>query len=224
VKTGRDFLSPCFMRIITYTLLTFTVQRNKFFPVKRGNSEKPMAIYISILRGINVSGHKMIKMDALKNMYGELKFKDIQTYIQSGNVIFRHTASPVSGLEQKIKKKILDSFGFDVPVLVREVEEIRKVLKNNPFVNKRNEDVSKLHVTFLSEEPSRENLAKAQAVSSAPDEFVVQGRTVYLFCPNGYGNTKLNNTFFETKLKVTATTRNWKTTCELLNIAENPGE
>lgn len=179
-----------------------------------------MTTYISILRGINVSGHKMVKMDALKEMYKRLKFKNIQSYIQSGNVVFQSDSAPVAVLEKKIRKEILKSFAFDVPVLVREVEEIRQVLKNNPFVSKRKEDISRLHVTFLSDEPQKDALVKASAVSYAPDEFIVKGRTVYLFCPDGYGNTKLNNTFFENKFKLTATTRNWKTTSELLVIAE----
>jgi uncharacterized protein (DUF1697 family) len=179
-----------------------------------------MTTYISILRGINVSGHRIIKMDALRKMYADLNFQNIQTYIQSGNVIFQNKKSKPQDLENKIAKKITDNFGFVVPVMVKELAEIKEVLENNPFVHKRNKDISHLHVTFLSAEPSKDSIDKIQGGQYAADEFILTGKTIYLFCPNGYGNTKLTNIFFENKLKVTATTRNWKTTNELANIAE----
>jgi len=178
-----------------------------------------MKTYISILRGINVSGHKMIKMDALKQLYADLGFKNISTYIQSGNVIFQASKSQTKDLEKKIADRIAKQFGFDVPVFVIEAEEVKKIADKNPFLKKK-VDVSKLHVTFLSGEPSEENISKISGAPYSPDEFAIKGKTIYLFCPNGYGNTKLNNTFFENKLKVTATTRNWKTTNELIRIAE----
>ena len=179
-----------------------------------------MSTYISILRGINVSGHKMIKMEALRKLFGDLNFKNTQTYIQSGNVIFQDKNTKCEILEKKIAKGIKDEFGFDVPVLVKEVEEVKSVLKNNPFVNKRKEDITRLHVTFLSHEPDKAIIEKIGEGQYASDEFIVFGKAIYLFCPNGYGNTKLSNNFFENKLKVIATTRNWKTVNELVTIAE----
>jgi uncharacterized protein (DUF1697 family) len=178
-----------------------------------------METYISILRGINVSGHKMIKMEALRKMYESLGFKNVKTYIQSGNVIFQATKATTAGLAKEIAKKIQKESGFEVPIIVKEVKELESVFENNPFVNKRREDLAKLHVTFLSEKPEASNIEKINAGNYAPDEFIIENDAVYLFCPNGYGNTKLNNTFFENKLKVTATTRNWKTVTELVNIA-----
>jgi uncharacterized protein (DUF1697 family) len=178
-----------------------------------------MQTYIAILRGINVSGHKLIKMDALRKLFDGMGFKNTKTYIQSGNVIFQGKQAKPHDLEKKIASSILKEFGFEVPVLVKEVTELEVVLKNNPFINKRKEDATKLHVTFLSEEPEKAHFEKIKDGNYAADEFIVTGKTVYLFCPNGYGNTKLSNTFFENKLKVTATTRNWKTINELLTMA-----
>jgi uncharacterized protein (DUF1697 family) len=183
-------------------------------------SEGKMQTYISILRGINVSGHKMIKMDALREMYSKLNFKNTQSYIQSGNIIFQNKKNGCEVLERKISKAILHEFGFEVPVLVKESGEIMNVLKNNPFIKNRNEDISYLHVTFLSHEPEQSAIDKIKDGQYASDEFILIGKTVYLFCPNGYGNTKLSNTFFEKKLNVTATTRNWKTVNKLFNMAE----
>ena len=178
-----------------------------------------MQTYIAILRGINVSGHKLIKMDALRKLFDGMGFKNTKTYIQSGNVVFQGKQVKGQDLEKKIASGILKEFGFEVPILVKEVGELEVVLKNNPFINKRKEDVTKLHVTFLSAEPEKANTDKIKDGNYATDEFIVIGKAIYLFCPNGYGNTKLSNTFFENKLKVTATTRNWKTINELVAMA-----
>ncbi len=178
-----------------------------------------METYIAILRGINVSGHKMIKMADLKISLSELGFTHIQTYIQSGNLVFSHKKSDQRILAQQIEDKILKGFGFDVPVIVRKLDEFKKVAENNAFVNERNEEVSYLHVTFLAEKPEKDSVDKLAGINYPPDEFIIAGDVVYLFCPNGYGNTKLSNTFFEKKLKTPATTRNWKTVNKLIEIA-----
>jgi uncharacterized protein (DUF1697 family) len=159
-------------------------------------------------------------MNALREVYAALNFKNIETYIQSGNVVFQSGASDVHELENKISKKLLKIFSAQIPVLVLELGELKKIVKNNPFVNKRTEDPKALLVTFLSDAPNKEDLTSIQDKTYAPDEFIVSGKTVYLFCPKGYGNTKLTNTFFEKKLKVMATARNWKTVLELVNMAE----
>ncbi len=174
-----------------------------------------MPTYLSLLRGINVSGHRMIKMDALRKMYEELGFKNVRSYIQSENIIFSSKKIKPQSLEKKIADAITIQFGFEVPVLVLESEEWMTVIKNNPFVSPRHEDITKLHVTFLSEAPSAENAELLKNINYPPDEFVIIDKRIYLFCPAGYGNSKLSNTFFENKLKVKSTTRNWKTVQEL---------
>ncbi len=170
-----------------------------------------MTTYIAILRGINVSGHKMMKMEALRRLCEALGFKMVQTYIQSGNIIFNFSKAKSEELEKKIAFKILEEFKFEVPVLVMEADEVIAAIKNNPFVNKKLIDLTKLHVTFLAEEPEQAAVSKIRSEDYAPDEFMIHGKTVYLYCPGGYGNTKLSNNFFERTLKVMATTRNWKT-------------
>lgn len=180
-----------------------------------------MKTYISILRGINVSGQKLIKMDKLKQEFISLGFKDVRTYIQSGNIIFNADPVNENNLEKAIGEKIMEAFGFEVPVLVKDVEEIRSVLLNNPFAEEK--DKAFLHVTFLSAVPSGENIDMLESQSFAPDIFVIKENAVYLFCPNGYGKTKLSNNFFENKLKVKATTRNWSTLNELYSLAKENG-
>ncbi len=178
-----------------------------------------MQTYIAILRGINVSGSKPIKMDALRAMCETLKFKNPQTYIQSGNIVFQFKETKPEVLEQLITKKIKEVFTFDVPVIVKEANELKTVAKNNPFVNKRKEDITKLHVTFLSHAPEQANTDKIMEQNYGEDEFILSGKNIYLFCPVSYGNSKLSNNFFENKLKVRATTRNWKTINELVAIS-----
>lgn len=179
-----------------------------------------MKTYISILRGINVSGHKMIKMDALKQLYVDLGFSNVQTYIQSGNVVFQSQSQNTNEIATQIEEKISEIFKFEVPVLVLEFEELKSIIAQNPFTKDLNKDVSSFHITFLKEIPSEENCNKIKDLQSNNDEFLIIDKSIYLYCPNGYGNTKLNNNFLENKLKTTATTRNWKTVNELVKIAE----
>jgi uncharacterized protein (DUF1697 family) len=179
-----------------------------------------METFISILRGINVSGHKMIKMKALQELYETLGFCNVKTYIQSGNVIFASVPMETGKLEKLISEGIMQLFGFEVPVIVMERGALKNVSANNLFISKRGEDITKLHVTFLSMEPEKNLVDKIRKEEYFPDEFYTKGRAVYLYCPQGYGNTKLSNTFFEKKLQVQATTRNWKTVLELVKMAE----
>jgi len=180
-----------------------------------------MEKYIAILRGINVSGQKKIKMDELRLLMKELKLKNLQTYIQSGNLIFEHSKITDLELAKKIGKKIFHNYGFQVPVITRALSEWKDVFDNNPFLKNRSEDISRLHVTFLADNPKDEYLDRLNKLNSPPDEFIISGKEIYLFCPNGYGRTKLSNNFFESKLKVTATTRNFKTVKTVLDIANN---
>lgn len=166
-----------------------------------------------------MSGHRVIKMDALKKLYADLNLKNIRTYIQSGNVVFEEKDSNPKLIAKLISQKIMKDFGFEVPVIVLDLPDLTTILENNPFVNERAEDVKFLHVTLLSDYPDPSDIDKIKAGPYGADEFIVSGRTLYLFCPAGYGNTKLSNTFFESKLKVSATTRNWKTMNELWRIA-----
>ncbi len=167
-----------------------------------------MTFYISMLRGINVGGNKKIKMSDLAALYESLGFKDVETYIQSGNVVFSSRERSPSALSKAIRNKIKESFGFDVVVVVRTGDEMEKVLENNPFKEK---DAGKLHVTFLSDPPAAKPLDVFDAVKDKSEEYSFSGKEIYLFLPYGYGRTKLSNNFFENKLKVSATTRNWRT-------------
>ena len=175
--------------------------------------------FISLIRGINVGGHNQIKMEALRQMYAGLGYTCVQSYIQSGNVIFNTTEPDSLNLEKVISEKIYDTFGFKVQVLVITADELENALNNNPYHTDPLKDPSKIYLTFLSEIPEKSLLYAIQPALYAPDEFSHFEKVIYNYCPNGYGNTKLTNTFFENKLKVNATSRNLKTSIELLALA-----
>ena len=156
-------------------------------------------------------------MEVLKKLYESLGFKNIQTYIQSGNVIFEGPDTKISKLINEIERKIKKSFGFDVLVLIRTKNDLQKLIDNNPFTKK---DTTKLLVTFLSDTPIQSPIDEIVKIKDPSEEFYIYGKAIYLFCPNGYGRSKLSNNFFERKLKLSATTRNWKTVNKLLELAE----
>lgn len=179
-----------------------------------------MTTYISLLRGINVSGQKKIKRGGLVPLYETLGWKNAKTYVQSGNVLFDSADGSALKLSRRIEEKIQQTYGFSVTVLIRTAEELQRTAKKTPFLKKANVDIAKLHVTFLSEGPDRTALEQLDGIVSGDDEFMIAGKEIYLYCPNGYGRTKLSNTFFEKKLKVAATTRNWNTATALLDMAK----
>ena len=176
--------------------------------------------YISILRGINVSGQKKIKMDDLRSLYESLGFQNAVTYIQSGNVIFDATIKNRADLKTIIEEAIEGKYKFHVPVDIRTIHEIGDILKNCPFGSI---DLlkygTKVLVTFLSSYPSEDRVFDIQKYVVAPEELVWRGKEVYLYCPNGYGKSKLSNTFLEHKLGVEATTRNWKSVHKLHELS-----
>jgi uncharacterized protein (DUF1697 family) len=181
-----------------------------------------MPIYISMLRGINVAGHKLVKMAALQAAFEALGFEQVRTYIQSGNVVFKAAKSSPVNLSREIEGKILDEFGFEVPVITRTSEEMGGVIRVNPFLKEKGIDLSKLHVTFLSDVPALAAVKAFESLAVKPDQFRASGREIYLYCPNGYGTTKLSNNAFEKVLSLSATTRNWNTVNKLYEMSLEP--
>lgn len=178
-----------------------------------------MTIYIAILRGINVSGKRTIKMDALKKMCENLHFQKVKTYIQSGNIVFGFPETDTHTISEMLKNAIATEFGFDVPVITLSVVELANVIQSNPFSEVKSLDDSFFHITFLSKIPATEKIDLLKQTPLNHDKYEVLNKAVYLYCPDSYSNSKLSNTYLETKLKVKATTRNWKTANELLKIA-----
>jgi uncharacterized protein (DUF1697 family) len=176
-----------------------------------------MRTYVALLRGVNVSGQNKVGMKELRARLLGLGLQNVATYIQSGNVVFQTSAA--SDLTRLIERDIRKGFGVSVTVLLRTKEQLRRVSTQNPFLP-RGDDPGTLHVTFLAETPKATQVREVTAKARGPDELVVRGREVYLRCPNGYGRTKLTNTFLERQLGSPATTRNWRTVLELVAMTD----
>jgi uncharacterized protein (DUF1697 family) len=174
-----------------------------------------------MLRGINVSGQKKVKMDDLRAIYESLGFRNIITYIQSGNVIFEYQNINKTELKVKIEKSIEKNYAFHVSVEIRTERELENILNNNPFgyINLTKEGTKYL-VTFLSSIPSKSKVSEIQQFVIAPEKLIIHSQEAYLYCPHGYGKTKLSNNFLENKLGIEATTRNWKTVNKLYELTK----
>ena len=166
-----------------------------------------------MLRGINVGGNRGVKMEDLKRLYTSLGYRNVRTYVQSGNVVFEHHDASSSKLAGEIEKSLKQHFGFDISVLIRTDKELKRLIDKNPFTEK---DESKMYLTFLSTNPRTFSIDQFDRFVASGEACSISGHDIYLFCPNGYGRTKLSNNFFEKTLKVIATTRNWRTT-KMLN-------
>ncbi|NQZ89093.1 MAG: DUF1697 domain-containing protein [Colwellia sp.] len=180
-----------------------------------------MNTYISLLRGINVSGHKKVKMTELKKVYESLGFKHVTTYIQSGNVVFQSSKN-IKTIKTSIETGINDHFNFDVPVLVLNHSQLENTAKDLPFPTiDIEQEGSKIIIFFLSETISNSQEEIFSAYLSNSEQLVMSQDVIYLYCPEGLGKSKLTNKLIETKLKLISTARNIKTVNKLLSLANS---
>jgi len=182
--------------------------------------ERDMAVVISLLRGVNVGGHHMIKMDALRTLYESLGLRGAQTYLQSGNVVFKTQERDLVRLSKKIEDGIERTFGFRPAVIVRTPSELRSVIARNPFAKRRGIEPNRLLVTFLAGVPSPEARDKALNLKTDPEELRLDGRAFYIYFPSGMARPKVSWVSIEKMLQTPGTGRNWNTVTKLLEIAE----
>jgi uncharacterized protein (DUF1697 family) len=176
-------------------------------------------VHVALLRGINVGGNNSLPMDVLVTMFGDTGCREVQTYIQSGNVVFRASAALASRVPSAIAKAVERRFGFRAPIVMRTAAELAAVVQGNPFVRAcAGVDEKALHVMFLADRPSAGRLAALDPDRSPGDAFEVHGRETYLLCPNGVARTKLTNDYFDTTLATTSTMRNWRTVLKLVEM------
>lgn len=180
-----------------------------------------MPTYIALLRGINVSGQKKINMADLREQLKVLAFTTIRTYIQSGNIIFEAANTSLEQLSEQITENIQQNYGFHVPCLVKTPAKFASIIQENPFPDLDEEGLKRLYVTLLAQTPDTEKVQAIRQQDYAPEQFIQRGTTLYFYSPLGYGRAKMNNNFFEQKLKVPATTRNWKSMNKLLSLAQS---
>lgn len=178
-----------------------------------------MPTYIALLRGINVAGHKPVKMAALAASCEALGFERVRTYLQSGNVIFAAPASAPARLGARIGERLSRDLGQEMAVLVKPGRDWKAVLDHNPFLTEPATDPAQLHVTFPFEPPPQSALVKLAVLKTGRDRLALAHGVIYLHCPEGYGRSKVSNAILERALGVAATTRNWRTVNELYKLA-----
>ncbi|MEG2102334.1 MAG: DUF1697 domain-containing protein [Flavobacterium sp.] len=174
-----------------------------------------MTTHLVLLRGINVSGHNMMKMDALKTMLENIGFQNIRTYLQSGNV-FVDSEEDASKVGFMIKQEIFRVFGHEVPTIVITKEDLELCFKNNPFLKEKDIDIKKLYVAFVSTQLKKENINDLKISQFKPDEASIDGNRIFIKYAVGAGKTRFDQKYIEKKLNVTATIRNWNTVTNLL--------
>jgi uncharacterized protein (DUF1697 family) len=175
-----------------------------------------MKTYIALLRGINVSGQKKVPMAELRELLSKAGLASVKTYIQSGNVIFQSSEKHIQSLEFKIHNAIKKHFGFEVPVIIKTPNELQKIFDSCPFSEEKKQKSYFMMLFAVPEETSVEEVIK---ISYPNEVFQITDDCVYFYCSAGYGSAKMNNNFFERKLKVTASARNYRTMLKLLSLS-----
>lgn len=180
-----------------------------------------MAAHIALLRGINVGGRNRLPMKDLVSLFEEAGCRDVRSYIQSGNVLFRAGDAMARRIPRVLPALLAERFGLETPVITRTREELRRVCRSNPHAAG---DERTLHVVFLADRPARSRAARLDPDRSPPDEMVLRGREIYLRCPNGIARTRLTNDYLDRTLATVSTIRNWRTTRKLLDLLEQESE
>lgn len=182
-----------------------------------------MTTSVALLRGINVGGHRLIKMAELKAMFEGMGFGAVQTYIQSGNVVFQ-AAEAEQPLRQRIERQIESAFGFPVTVALRSAGELTRLIAACPFAPDALGEGESLYAALLADTPSPAGIERLLASKTEPDECRVLGREVYLLYRQSMRLTQLTNNLIEGRLGVAATSRNWRTITALATMSNaTPG-
>jgi uncharacterized protein (DUF1697 family) len=172
--------------------------------------------YIAFLRGINVGGKTIIKMEDLREVFSSLGFANVKSYIQSGNIVFESDETDETKLREKIETAIETNF-FKTPVMIRSFDEIREAIENNPFAGEKFED-KLLHLVFLAEKLSDEKAEMLLSNNKDSEKFAVRGREIYCLLRGGVADSLLGKKYIDNKLKVVATARNWRTVNKVLEL------
>lgn len=179
-----------------------------------------MIAAVSLLRAVNVAGHNRVRMEALRKLHEGLGLSDVETYVQSGNVVFR--APDVAGLDERIADAVERECGFRCGVVVRTAGELREVVAKNPFARRTDVESGRLLVVFLTREPDAAARARVTALQArpGPEEIRLEGRELFVHYANGAGRSKLSGALIDKATGVVGTARNWNTVRNLLELAE----
>jgi uncharacterized protein (DUF1697 family) len=178
-----------------------------------------MPVCIALLRGINIGPHKRMKMEKLRACCEALGFKNVKTYIQSGNVICQAGKLSSDAAAKRIEAQITKEFGFSADVIARTSDEMKQVLEANPLLKQRGVDAQRLHVVFLPEAPSSESIKKLESIVLAPDLVRHKGKEIYFYFPNGVSGSSIWKHNLDRVLGISGTMRNWRTVNTLHQMA-----
>ena len=182
-----------------------------------------MDVIIALLRGVNVGGHNMIKMEDLRDICGALDLMDARTYVQSGNIVFKTGEKDLRKLAKRMEEAIEQGHGFRPSVICRTVAEMKAAVARSPFAKRADLEPSKLAVSFLASEPSNMARAKLLQIKTEPEELRIGEHELFIYFPNGMGRPKLSMAAVERAIQTPMTTRNWNTVTKLIEMAEEMG-
>lgn len=180
-----------------------------------------MAVLVSLLRSVNVGGAGRLSMEALRELYTSMKLQDVQSFIQTGNVLFRTSAKDLSKLARRLEQEIEKKFAFRTAVILRTPADLRDIVTRNPFSNRDGIEPSKLLVVFLESAPDPDTSEKLRAIPMDPEELQIVGRELFIYFPNGMARPSFSQSAFDRALKkIPGTGRNWNSVTKLLALAE----
>lgn len=179
------------------------------------------SLHVALLRGVNVGGRNKLSMKTLATFFVDAGCVDVQTYIQSGNVVFAADEALAARVPALVSARIESELGFAAPLVVRSAAAFDAVLAGNPYLAE-GADEDALHVLFLAAAPSPAQLASLDPQRSPPDRFAVRGGEIYMWLPNGVARTKLTNAYFDARLDTVCTGRNWRTVRALRDLTRSP--
>jgi len=178
-----------------------------------------VSVSVALLRAVNVGGRNLVPMADLRATFETLGFAGVRTYVQSGNVVFRHPGRASDALARRIEATVAARFGSRVQIMLRTAAELGRALGDSPFASQAARNPATVHIGFLSRPPANSRALDTDAERVAPDRFVVRDREIHLWYPNGLGRSKLTNALIERRLGVSATSRNWNTVTKLHELA-----
>ena len=179
-----------------------------------------MTTHLALLRGINVSGHHLIKMDALTTALQSAGFSNVITHLQTGNVFVDCEESNAASVGFKIRQEITKAFGHDVPIVVIGIEDLKACINNNPYLKEKNADIKKLYVAFMSKILQDGSINDLKISQIKPDEATIDASRLFIKYAVNPGKTRLDEKYIEKKLNLTATIRNYNTVTALLKMYE----
>lgn len=173
--------------------------------------------YFAFLKGINVSGHRIIKMVELKAMFESMDFKNVRTFIQSGNVVFESPAK-ADALKKKIEAGLAKSLGYSVNVILRSKDEMEKIVEDYPFTKVKGHEECKINIGYLDSVPDKAAINELERINNDDEIFLVKGNNLYHLCRKSFQDSLLGKNIVEKMLKVICTVRNWNTTNKIQKI------